>query len=207
MKKQESNSLWYFIVYKPYGVICQFSASDNNQPTLGSLYLFPKDVYPVGRLDTDSEGLLIITNDKRLNHRLLNPQYAHKRTYWVQVEGMVSPDAIEKLSTGVQITINGNRYNTLPAFAQILPHAPNLPDREPPIRYRANIPTSWISLTLTEGKNRQVRKMTAAVGCPTLRLVRQSIEELTLVDMQPGDVKQLSGERVYKLLFANTAQK
>ena len=178
MKKQESNSLWYFIVYKPYGVICQFSASDNNQPTLGSLYLFPKDVYPVGRLDTDSEGLLIITNDKRLNHRLLNPQYAHKRTYWVQVEGVVSPDAIEKLSTSVQITIN-----------------------------RANIPTSWISLTLTEGKNRQVRKMTAAVGCPTLRLVRQSIEELTLVDMQPGDVKQLSGERVYKLLFANTAQK
>ncbi|WP_416171530.1 pseudouridine synthase [Algoriphagus boritolerans] len=159
-----------------FGVLTQFTGEE---PTLASLGAFPKEVYPVGRLDKDSEGLLLITDDKVLNHHLLNPRFGHQRTYWAQVEGIPTPEALAKLRSGVTIRVDGRDYKTKPTLAKILDPIPELPERTPPIRYRASIPTTWIELTLIEGKNRQVRKMTAAVGFPTLRLVRFSMEKST----------------------------
>lgn len=164
---------------------------------------FPGDVYPVGRLDADSEGLLLLTNDKQLNHRLLNPKFRHKRTYYVQVEGALTDEACWRLAQGVPISVNGKPYHTLPADARPLPSEPDLPARHPPIRYRASIPTAWVAISLHEGKNRQVRKMTAAVGFPTLRLVRWAIENLTAAGMSPGDVRELSGAEVMRGLQLN----
>ncbi|MEH0155505.1 pseudouridine synthase [Limibacter armeniacum] len=193
----------YYIIYKPYGMLPQFSDADG-RPTLGQLYSFPKDVYPVGRLDLDSEGLLIITNDKRLNHRLLDPKFKHKREYLVQVDGDVTPEAIAELSNGVTISVNKKKHNTLPAIAKKMEDVPELPERNPPVRYRKSIPTSFVSLTLTEGKNRQVRKMTAAVGFPTLRLIRVKIEKLRLGQMNPGEVMELKRDVIYKALFGKS---
>ena len=159
-----------------------------------------KNIYPVGRLDFDSEGLLILTNDKELTHRLLDPKFEHQRTYWVQVEGVINDEAIKKLSTGVSININGKQHRTKPAIAKLMTEQPQVPDRNPPIRFRKNIPTSWLSLTLTEGKNRQVRRMTAAVGFPTLRLIRHSIGDVTIEGMEPGSYRELH-ESEKALLF------
>ncbi|MBD2753451.1 pseudouridine synthase [Spirosoma validum] len=189
----------YFIIYKPYLTLSQFSR-EGNKPTLADLnYDFPADVYPVGRLDADSEGLLLLTNDKQLNHRLLNPKFRHNRTYYVQVDGALTEDACQHLSNGVTISVDGKSYATFPANAQRIVE-PALPERNPPIRYRASIPTSWLSISLHEGKNRQVRKMTAAVGFPTLRLVRWAIEELTAEGMMPGQVRELSRAEVMQSL-------
>lgn len=194
----------YFITYKPYGVLTQFSGEG---PTLASLGEFPKEVYPVGRLDKDSEGLLLLTDDKSLNHQLLNPRFAHQRTYFVQVEGIPTTEALAHLQAGVTIQVDGKPYRTKPAVAKLLDSAPILPERNPPIRYRASIPDRWLALTLIEGKNRQVRKMTAAVGFPTLRLVRYSMEKISLEGMVVGEVRELSQEFVYRALgltgFAN----
>ena len=187
----------YFITYKPFGVLTQFSGEG---PTLATLGEFPKEVYPVGRLDKDSEGLLLLTDDKSLNHQLLNPRFAHQRTYYVQVEGIPTPEALAQLQAGVTIQVDGKAYRTKPAVAKLLEDAPILPDRDPPIRYRASIPDRWLALTLIEGKNRQVRKMTAAVGFPTLRLVRFSMEKITLDGMGVGEVRELSQEVVYRAL-------
>ncbi|MCE2780071.1 MAG: pseudouridine synthase [Algoriphagus sp.] len=187
----------YFITYKPFGVLTQFSGEG---PTLATLGEFPKEVYPVGRLDKDSEGLLLLTDDKSLNHQLLNPRFAHQRTYYVQVEGIPTPEALAQLQAGVTIQVDGKAYRTKPAVAKLLEDAPTLPDRDPPIRYRASIPDRWLALTLIEGKNRQVRKMTAAVGFPTLRLVRFSMEKITLDGMGVGEVRELSQEVVYRAL-------
>ncbi len=187
----------YFITYKPFGVLTQFSGEG---PTLATLGEFPKEVYPVGRLDKDSEGLLLLTDDKSLNHQLLNPRFAHQRTYYVQVEGIPTPEALAQLQAGVTIQVDGKAYRTKPAVAKLLEDAPILPDRDPPIRYRASIPDRWLALTLIEGKNRQVRKMTAAVGFPTLRLVRYSMEKITLDGMGVGEVRELSQELVYRAL-------
>lgn len=181
-------------------MLSQFSP-EGDKKTLAQLGNFPKDVYPVGRLDADSEGLLLLTNDKELNHRLLNPKFKHKRSYWAQVDGTATPEAIEKICKGVSITVDGKKYQTLPCKALLLTSEPNLPEREPPIRFRKNIPTSWIELTLHEGKNRQVRKMTTTVGFPTLRLVRIAIEGIRLEQMQPGDVQKLDKDIIYRLLF------
>ncbi len=189
----------YFIIYKPYGMICQFSKEGDKQTLADLPFDFPKDVYPLGRLDTDSEGLLILTNDKKLNHKLLNPSFEHERTYYVQVDGQIHKEAINQLKEGVTIRIKKRDYFTNPAKAQSI-EEPILPPRNPPVRYRASIPTSWISLTLTEGKNRQVRHMTAAVKFPTLRLVRYAIENLELGKMQSGDVVELSGTELYTKL-------
>lgn len=188
----------YFITYKPFGVVSQFKREKKRHGVLGDLYDFPKDVYPVGRLDKDSEGLLLLTNDGKLTFRLLKPKFKHKRSYLVQVNGEITEKAVKSLENRVEITINKKKYLTLPAKAEKLTAPPDLPERFPPVRYRKNIPTSWIRLTLQEGKYRQVRKMTAAVGFPTLRLVRESIEELTLNGMQPGDVKEVHRSYVYK---------
>lgn len=186
----------YYLIYKPFGMLSQFSR-EGDKPTLADLTVtLPPDVYPVGRLDADSEGLLLLTSDKRLNNRLLNPKFKHLRTYYVQVEGDVTAEAMRQLADGLPISVDGKPYQTLPAQAQRLPDEPTLPARNPPIRFRANIPTAWVSLTLYEGKNRQVRKMTAAVGFPTLRLVRWAIENLTAGGMRPGEVKTLTWDDV-----------
>ncbi|GAB4125910.1 MAG: rRNA large subunit pseudouridine synthase E [Raineya sp.] len=190
----------YYIAYKPYGVLNQFT-DKLGRPTLASLYPFPKDVYAVGRLDIDSEGLLLLTNNKSLNHTLLNPKFRHEKTYWVQVEGNITEEAIEQLKKGVDIKIEGKLYRTLPAKVSKFDVVPNLPNRNPPIRFRKNIPTSWISLCIVEGKKHQVRKMTASVGFPTLRLVRYKIQELSIDGLQIGEVQELSEEEIQRKLF------
>ncbi len=191
----------YFVIYKPYGMLSQFSDEGAGRPVLGSLYDFPADVYPVGRLDADSEGLLLLTNDKSLNSRLLNPKSGHQREYYAQVEGIPQANHLQVLASGVEIRANKRLYKTRPAVAKLLTAAPPLPDRNPPVRYRKTVPDSWLSLTLTEGKNRQVRKMTAATGFPTLRLVRVRIAGLHLGNMQSGEVKEADYKRIYTALF------
>lgn len=198
-KKQGADKFYYYIIYKPYGVLSQFSPRGEHLG-LGSLLDFPRDVYPVGRLDADSEGLLILTSDTSLNHKLLDPKNSHWRTYWVQVEGEITAVALQQLKEGVTISIQKKAYKTLPAQAGPLALPVPLPERNPPVRFRKNIPTSWIFLTLREGKNRQVRRMTAAVGFPTLRLVRTAIEGLKLDQMLPGDVRELSREEIFRQL-------
>lgn len=178
----------------------QFSPEGDKQTLAHYMPDIPKDVYPVGRLDFDSEGLLLLTNDKRLTHKLLEPRHAHKRTYYVQVEGAITKDALQQLSNGVIISIDGKQHHTQRATATLLEHEPILPDRNPPIRYRKEIPTSWIALTLTEGKNRQVRRMTAAVGFPTLRLVRYAIGGVTIDALQPGAYRLLQPSEMNALV-------
>ena len=192
--------LQYFIVYKPYQVLSQFSTTEKKQ-TLKDYFDVPVDVYPVGRLDYDSEGLLILTNDKELNGQLLNPQYEHEREYLVQVEGEIQQPAIKELQSGVVINVDGKNYATKKCKAIKLIEEPDVPYRNPPIRYRKDIPTSWIRLTLTEGKNRQVRKMTAKIGFPTLRLIRYRIEQITIEGLKPGQMIEIPKKEIYKLLF------
>jgi len=145
------------------------------------------DVYAAGRLDQDSEGLLLLTTDGALQHRLTDPRFAHPRTYWAQVEGTPAEDQMRQLREGV--VIQGRR--TLPAEARILEREPELPPRNPPIRFRKLIPMAWVELTLTEGRNRQVRRMTAAVGLPTLRLVRVALGQLRIEGLAPGEWRDL----------------
>ena len=145
---------------KPYGVLCQFTPDQPGQRTLAD-FGFPKNVYPLGRLDMDSEGLLLLSDESGLNDRLLNPKHAHPRTYLVQVEGVPDSSAMRLLEEG-SIVIQGHRC--LPCQAVILSHRPEIPPRDPPIRVRKEIPDTWIQITLTEGKNRQVRRMTASIG-------------------------------------------
>lgn len=193
--------LQYYVIYKPFQVLSQFTTTEK-KATLKDLFSVPSDCYPVGRLDFDSEGLLILTNDPALNHRLLNPQFAHDREYWVQVEGAITPAALHQLQTGVIIAVDGKPYRTRPAHALLFETPPPVPDRHPPIRYRATIPTSWIKLVLREGKNRQVRKMTAQTGFPTLRLIRYRIGKLDLGGLAPGEMRPIPGHELYSLLFA-----
>ena len=194
----------YYLLYKPYAVLSQFTTEDN-QRTLKEIPGLSPDVYPVGRLDLDSEGLLLLTNDKSINHRLLNPTFKHEREYWVQVEGDILEDALTQISSGIFITVNGKNYRTA-ACTAIKFDSPQVPERTPPIRFRKNIPTSWIKLILTEGKNRQVRKMTAAAGYPTLRLIRYRIEKLTIEGLEPGNIRRLSKEQTYAGLFGRESK-
>ena len=191
----------YYIVYKPFQVLSQFTTTEGKR-SLKDFFPVPKDCYPVGRLDFDSEGLLILTNDPSINDRLLHPRFAHHREYWVQVEGDITPAAIRQLETGVTISVDGKPWRTQPAVVRVLEPPPPVPDRNPPIRYRAQIPTTWISMVLGEGKNRQVRKMTAHTGFPTLRLIRYRIEKVTLDGLQPGEMTELTRQELYSLLFA-----
>lgn len=181
-------------------MLCQFSPEGDKKTLADYFPGVAKDIYPVGRLDYDSEGLLLLTNDKALTHRLLEPKFAHRRTYWVQVEGIPEASALQQLERGVMISVNGKQHKTLPAKVKLLTEAPEVPERNPPIRFRKEIPTSWVALTLTEGKNRQVRKMTAAVGFPTLRLIRYSIGDITLEELKPGNFIELSAEETKKFL-------
>lgn len=190
----------YFIIYKPYLVLSQFTSQPGKQ-TLADFFKIPKDVYPVGRLDEDSEGLLILTNDKKLNHRLLNPAFAHEREYYVQVDGAITKEAIKKMEYGIVINVNGQLYKTRPCSISIFNEEPSLPERNPPIRSRKKIPATWIKIILKEGKNRQVRKMTAKAGFATLRLIRFRIEQIDLGNLKPGEIKELSEKLIYKKLF------
>ena len=190
----------YILFYKPYGVLCQFTDnSDNPRPTLKD-YIPISEVYPVGRLDRDSEGLLLLTNNGQLQNRLANPKFAHPRTYYVQVEGIPSESALAKLRDGVTI----KNYRTRKTKVRLLSCEPNLPPRIPPIRDRKSIPTCWLEMTLTEGKNRQVRRITAAVGFPTLRLVRISLgsgaDKLDLSGLNPGKWRELVTSEREKIL-------
>lgn len=200
------NKQSHFLVYKPYGMLSQFTPEQDGQITLANLeYTFPKDAWPVGRLDADSEGLLLLSTDKSLNAALLLPKQQHPRTYWIQVEGVPTEDAIQQLRRGVSIQINGKQHLTLPASVRPLGSPPNVPARVPPIRVRKNIPDAWLEITLTEGKNRQVRRMAAAVGFPVLRLVRARIGHLGLGDeglghLQPGMVVALNAEQLERLM-------
>jgi 23S rRNA pseudouridine2457 synthase len=169
---------------KPFGVICQFSR-DGAHPTLAD-YIAVPEVYPAGRLDTDSEGLLLLTDDGRLQHRITDPKHKLPKIYRVQVEGVPDEAALEKLRRGVMLKDG----MTLPAEARSIAEPADLWPRNPPVRFRQAIPTSWLELTIREGKNRQVRRMTAAVGFPTLRLIRYAIGGWTLDGLAPGQWRQ-----------------
>jgi len=192
--------LRYFIVYKPYQTLSQFTSALNKK-TLADYFSVPKNIYPVGRLDEDSEGLLILTNDKKLNHHLLNPENEHDREYWVQVEGEITNDAVMQMQQGLQLNIKNKTSQTKTSIVTIFNKDPEVRDRIPPIRYRANIATSWIKIILKEGKNRQIRKMTAKVGFPTLRLIRVRIVDIELKNMKPATMIELSQKSIYKKLF------
>jgi 23S rRNA pseudouridine2457 synthase len=181
---------------KPYGVLSQFTPDGSANRTLSD-FGFPKQVYPLGRLDADSEGLLLLSDEPALNERLLHPQQAHQREYWAQVEQIPSRDSLQSLKRG--LVIQGRK--TLPCHAWILKPQPEVPPRVPPVRFRKTVPTCWIGLELVEGRNRQVRRMTAAIGHPTLRLLRVRIGRFVLGDLPPGASKELDRE-ARKLVLA-----
>ncbi|SHK31783.1 pseudouridine synthase [Rhodothermus profundi] len=176
----------HLLFWKPYGVLSQFT-DPAGRPTL-KRYIDVPDVYPVGRLDMDSEGLLLLTSDGRLKYRLLHPRYGHWRTYWVQVERIPDDEALRRLAEGVVIA---GGYRTRPARVRRI-EPPTLPPRPVPIRYRKTVPTCWLEISIREGKNRQVRRMTAAVGHPTLRLVRVALGPLRLDGLAPGQWRPLT---------------
>jgi 23S rRNA pseudouridine2457 synthase len=184
---------------KPYGVLSQFTPEPGSAWKTLAAFALPAGVYPLGRLDADSEGLLLLSDEPGLNTRLLDPKQAHRREYWVQVERLPSDDILSKLARGVKI----GDHLTLPCRARRLDPPPTLPPRDPPVRYRKTVPDGWIALELTEGKNRQVRRMTAAVGHPTLRLVRGRIGTLDLLALKlaPGSWRELSKDE-RELVFA-----
>jgi len=172
--------------HKPYGVISQFTPDGSPNRTLAE-FNFPKDVYAIGRLDADSEGLLLLSDEAELNERLLHPKNAHRRTYWAQVERIPNADALARLQRGV--TIQG--HHTLPCRAWLPDPQPTVPPRDPPIRYRKNVPDCWLALELIEGKNRQVRRMTAAIGHPTLRLLRVKMGGLEMGEIPAGQWREV----------------
>lgn len=182
----------YYKIYKPYGVLSQFSSLDPLQKCLSDLFKFPKDVYPIGRLDKDSEGLLLLTNDPGLNQLFLSPSRKVPKVYLIQVEGKPSPVALEILKSGVYIQIDGKKFKTSAAKIKLLSNEPLVADRHPPIRVRKSIPDSWLEMTIYEGKNRQVRRMMAAVGYPVLRLIRIAVGPVFLLDLQPGEYEEIS---------------
>ena len=171
------------LLNKPFDVLCQFTDSNHRQTLANFVAL--QGVYPAGRLDRDSEGLVLLTNDGALQHRISHPRYKLPKTYWVQVEGNPDKQALERLTEGVQL----KEGLTAPARVKIIAE-PQIWPRNPPIRFRANIPTSWLELTIYEGRNRQVRRMTAAVGYPTLRLIRTRIGPWALGDISPGEWRE-----------------
>ena len=172
---------------KPYGVLSQFTPDGSPNRTLAE-FSFPKNIYPIGRLDADSEGLLLLSDEPELNQRLLHPRHAHEREYWAQVEKIPSPESLKKLEKGILI----QGHKTLPSRVWILEPQPEMSSRNPPIRFRKSVPDCWIGLELVEGKNRQVRRMTAAVGHPTLRLVRMRIGNFWLGDLLAGQWRILN---------------
>jgi 23S rRNA pseudouridine2457 synthase len=172
---------------KPYAVLSQFTSDDSTCRTLADFH-FPRHVYPIGRLDGDSEGLLLLSDEPALNEQLLHPRNAHAREYWAQVERVPTKESLRDLSKGVNV----QSRKTLPCRAWILDPQPEIQPRDPPIRFRKTVPTCWLGLELIEGKNRQVRRMTAAIGHPTLRLLRVRIGQFQLANLPPGTWRQLT---------------
>ncbi|SIR11817.1 pseudouridine synthase [Pontibacter lucknowensis] len=183
----------YIILNKPYEVLTQFT-DEGGRATLKDFVAIP-DIYPVGRLDYDSEGLVLLTDDKTLQHRLSDPKFKIEKTYWVQVDGVPTEEALEELRRGVMI----KSTKTAPAIASLLEEEPQVWERSKPIRFRKDIPTSWVEIKISQGMNRQVRRMTAAVGFPTLRLIRPAIGPLNIGELQPGEYRELTTEEVAKL--------
>ncbi len=173
--------------HKPYGVLSQFTAEGRRNRTLAE-FGFPRQVYPIGRLDADTEGLLLLSDEPKLNERLLHPRHAHQREYWALVERLPDSETLRRLARGV--VIQGRK--TLPCRAWLLEPQPEVPPRNPSIRFRKTVPTCWIGLELLEGKNRQVRRMTAAVGHPTLRLIRVRLGQFLLGDLPLGTWRPLT---------------
>jgi 23S rRNA pseudouridine2457 synthase len=181
-----------YLVYKPFNMLSQFTKEQESDISLADLPTkFQKDIYPIGRLDKDSEGLLLLSNDKSMVEKILNPVSKSAKTYLVQVENIPTEKALDDLRKGVAISINGVPYFTQKAEIELLTEEPTVPERNPPIRFRINVPTSWIKITIIEGKNRQIRKMTAAVGFPTLRLIRSKIGDWEIGGMKSGEVKRV----------------
>jgi 23S rRNA pseudouridine2457 synthase len=200
----------YLLFYKPYNVLSRFTKDLPQQSSLSDFLKVGSDVYPVGRLDADSEGLLLLTNDTYLTAKVLEPSSEKSKTYLVQVDGQIHDEAIQQLEKGVSITVDHKKYTTKPCKAVILKSEPVLPPRNPPVRFRKNIPTSWVSITIQEGKNRQVRKMCAATGFPVLRLVRTKIAGLSAENLKPGKFITVDAEKIYQALhisFPETATK
>ncbi len=184
----------YLLFWKPYGVLSQFTPEEGSKHATLAEFIKEPGVYPVGRLDWDSEGLMMLTDDGELQHRYTDPRFEHPRTYWVQVEGEANEAALDKLRAGVKV----QDYISKPVRARLVSaeEVAVLPARTVPIRYRAAIPTSWIELQLTEGRNRQVRRMTAAVGLPTLRLLRVKMGELGLEGLEPGKCLKINAPKM-----------
>lgn len=176
---------------KPYGVLSQFTPEPGSKWRTLADFKLPANVYALGRLDADSEGLLLLSDERALNFRLLDPANAHRREYWAQVEGIPSPESLARLERGGIVL---DDYKTLPCRALLLDAAPVIAPRDPPIRVRKTVPDRWLALELTEGKNRQVRRMTAAVGHPTLRLIRARIGQFALGALPPGTWRELTAE-------------
>ena len=183
----------YYLLNKPYEVLTQFT-DEAGRATLKD-YVEVPGIYPVGRLDYDSEGLVLLTDDKTLQHRLSDPQFKVEKTYWVQVEGIPTEEALTRLRLGVRI----KETKTAPAKVRLLEEEPQVWERSTPIRFRANIPTTWLEIRIAQGMNRQVRRMTAAVGYPTLRLIRPAIGPLSLGSLQPGEYRELTPEEATQL--------
>lgn len=177
--------------HKPYGVLSQFTPEPGERWRTLAEFALPKNVYALGRLDADSEGLLLLSDERGLNTRLLDPKHAHRREYWAQVERVPARETLARLERG---GISIDDYRTLPCRARPLDPAPAIAPRDPPIRFRKNVPACWLSLELTEGKNRQVRRMTAAIGHPTLRLIRVRIGGFSLGDLAPGRWRELGAD-------------
>ncbi|MEK7432792.1 MAG: pseudouridine synthase [Cyanobacteriota bacterium] len=180
----------YILFYKPFQVLSQFTSEDGKK-TLKDFIDIP-EIYSVGRLDYDSEGLLLLTNDNKLKHRLTDPKFESKKTYLVQVEGVPNENDLDKLRKGVFI----QDYKTKPAEVTFLTNEPILPERNPPIRFRQSIPTSWLEISIIEGKNRQVRRMTASINYPTLRLVRNKIKDIQIDDLEVGKYRFLTKKEI-----------
>jgi 23S rRNA pseudouridine2457 synthase len=183
----------YILFHKPYGVLSQFTPEDGAR-SLAEFDL-PKGVYAAGRLDKDSEGLLLLTDDGPLIERLLNPRSEKEKTYWVLVERVPTKEELDRLRAGVRI----EDYQTKPCRVKILDPQPEVPPRDPPVRYRKSVQDVWLEIAIVEGKNRQVRKMTASIHHPTLRLIRRKIAELDIGDLAPGAFRELKPEEVEAL--------
>jgi pseudouridine synthase len=189
--KVKARELFHYLkLFKPYDVLCQFSDAAGRVTLKAFVPL--SGVYPVGRLDRDSEGLVLLTDDGPLAHRLTDPRFEHPKTYLVQVERVPGPEALQSLWRGVELRDGRTR----PAEVEVLTEPPVLPGRSVPIRFRKNVPTAWLRLTIREGRNRQIRRMTAAVGHPTLRLVRIAVGPVVLGELAPGQWSELGGDEL-----------